>query len=67
MQESRNTGNPKHRTDHKCVIKLGKGEKCVVREYSRWDFEPEDYVVVGHREVTDKEKKEAEELLKRAF
>ena len=44
-----------------------KRKDCLDGEYSRWDFEPEDYVVVGHREVTDKEKKEAEELLKRAF
>jgi hypothetical protein len=30
---------------------------------SRWQFEPEDYKVVRHEDVTEEEKREADELL----
>ena len=43
-----------------------KDNECIERQYNRWNFEPEDYKVIGHREVTEGEKREANDLLKRA-
>jgi hypothetical protein len=38
-----------------------------LKSYSRWRFEPQDYRVVAYKEVTEKQKREAEDLLSRAF
>jgi hypothetical protein len=36
-----------------------------MRNYSRWQFEPEDFVVVGYKEVTPEQKKRAAEIMDR--
>ena len=35
------------------------------REFDRWHLQPEDFTITGYKEVTEEQKKEAEEWIKK--